>query len=318
MSKQTVSNVLNAPDLVAPGTAARVREVVRSVGYRPHPAARQLRTRRSGIIAVRAENTIGNKVFDRYLHAVTGAAAARDYRLMLYSADDEATELVAFDELVDRWDVDGVLMTGTHPGDPRPEHLLRIGLPCVTFGRPWGGDLGLPWVDVDGAAGTRAATEHLIAAGHSRVAYIGEASPGISAERLRGWRDTVQKHRLPEIPPELGPMDVPHGRTAAARLMDLYRPTALVCSSDIFGLAALRELGSRGLQAGASMAVVGFDDSDVAEVVGLSSLAQPLTDVAAHCVRLLVDLIERPVPSPEPSHVLLQPELVIRASSRPA
>ena len=122
VSKQTVSNVLNSPDIVAPETAARVREAVTFFGYRPHRAAQQLRTRRSRIIALRAENTIGNKVFDRFLHGVTSAASARDYRLMLYTAQDEAAEMAACDELVERWDVDGVLMTGTRPDDPRPAH----------------------------------------------------------------------------------------------------------------------------------------------------------------------------------------------------
>lgn len=208
-------------------------------------------------------------------------------------------------------------MTGTQPGDPRPGHLNRIGLPCVTFGRPWGGDQGLPWVDVDGAAGTRQSTEHLIATGHSRIAYIGEELPGISAERLAGWRDTLHRNGLTEIPPELGLMDVPHGRTATARLMDRYSPTALVCSSDIFGLAALRELSARGLRPGTDVAVVGFDDTDMAEVVGLSSLSQPLTEVAAHCVRLVVSLIEQPGQRPPDSEVLLPPALVVRSSSLP-
>lgn len=315
VSRQTVSNVINSPSIVAPSTAARVREAISELAYRPHPAARQLRTRRSQVLGLRVEQSNRISILDRFLHSVTDSATANDHRLMLYTADDDAAEIAAFDELVGRWNIDGFILTGTHPHDPRPGHLSAAGIPFVTFGRSWD-PAEHPWVDVDGAAGTRAATEHLIVRGHTRIGFLGwPDGPGVGADRLAGWRFALQAAGLAPGPIVRCTNDLTEGRHAAAELLDLPAesvPSAVVCVSDALALGALAELGARGLRPGQDVAVIGFDDTDVAEVVGLTSLAQPLTEVAERSVRMLLDTIAgagRPAGS-----ALLQPRLVVRRS----
>ncbi|HET8588046.1 MAG TPA: LacI family DNA-binding transcriptional regulator [Nakamurella sp.] len=315
VSPQTVSNVLNAPHLVRSDTAERVRDAVRELGYRPHRAARQLRTRRSHVLGLRVEAAPGDGVFDRFLHALTDAAAERDYRIMLYTARGDEAEIAAYSELYDRWDLDGFVLTSTHPGDRRTSHLADRGIPCVTFGRPWDGSDHHPWVDVDGAAGTRAATDHLLAAGHRRIGFLGwPAGPGVGDDRMSGWQAALDAAEVPHGPVARCHNDLTEGRAAAAALLDAG-PTALVCVSDVLGLAVLAELTERGLQAGTDVAVVGFDDTDVAQMAGLSSVHQPLVEVAGACVRLITRLIESPGGSVPPERELLTPTLVPRASS---
>ncbi len=315
VSKQTVSNVLNSPHLVRRETATRVTAAIEQLGYRPHRAAQQLRTRRSRVLGLRVESNYGDAVFDRFLHALTAAAVELDYRLMLYTADTDSAEIDAYDELLDRWDIDGFILTGTHPGDRRTSFLSDAGIPCVTFGRPWDGSGHHPWVDVDGAAGTRAATEHLIALGHREIGFLGwPAGSGVGDDRLAGWADAMTAHGLAMAEPSRAVNDVAHGRAAAAQLLDRARPTAVVCSSDILGLGAAAEITARGMKVGEEIAVVGFDDTDIGQVSGLSSLAQPLTQVAGHTARLIAALLDRGGPQP-PEHVLLPPELIIRPSS---
>lgn len=314
VSRQTVSNVINSPEIVAAETATRVRAAIDQLGYRPHRAARQLRTRRSQVLGLRVEESNRIGILDQFLHALTDAATALDHRIMLYTAADDDQEIAAIDELVDRWDIDGFILTGTHPGDRRTGHLAGIGVPCVTFGRPWDPSRDHPWVDVDGAAGTRAATEHLIAAGHSSIAFLGwPEGPGVGDDRLSGWRAALADAGLPIGPIARCRNDLTEGRLAAAEVLDGpgAAPTALVCVSDALALGALAELGARGLRPGGDVAVVGFDDTDAAEVVGLTTLAQPLPEVAEQCIRLLTDRIAgRPV-GPAP---LLVPRLVVRTS----
>lgn len=315
VSPQTVSNVLNAPHLVRSDTAERVRVAVRELGYRPHRAARQLRTHRSQVLGLRVEATPGDGVFDRFLHALTDAAAERDYRIMLYTARGDEAEIAAYSELYDRWDLDGFVLTSTHPGDLRTSHLAERGIPCVTFGRPWDGSDHHPWVDVDGAAGTRAATEHLLAAGHRRIGFLGwPAGPGVGDDRMSGWQSALHAAGVPAGPVARCHNDLTEGRAAAASLLD-GAPTALVCVSDVLGLAVLAELNERGLQPGTDVAVVGFDDTDVAQMAGLSSVNQPLAEVADACVRLITRLLQSPDRSSPPDRVLLTPTLVARASS---
>ncbi len=91
---------------------------------------------------------------------------------------------------------------------------------------------------------------------------------------------------------------VASGREAAAVLLDEAKPTAFVCASDTLAMGVLHTLAERGLSAGADVAVVGFDDSQVAQVVppGLTSVRQPLEEVAVEVVRALEGLLGHPPP----------------------
>lgn len=358
VSRQTVSNVLNAPHLVRPETIERVRAVIDEVGYRPHVAARQLRTRRSQVIGLRLEPTIdgiSGAVLDRFLHALTEQAQLRGYRVMLFTAADDHGEIAAYEELLGTIDVDAFVLTSTHHDDPRTQWLAERDVPFATFGRPWqsepppGSDasdstdrpVDHPWVDVDGAAGTRAAVEHLRELGHRRIGFIGWPSgSGVGDDRRSGWRralaDVLAPHELDALD-----MSVPDGVTSGARaaqvLVDRIDPTAFVCASDSLALGvlgALRPIGD--LRPGApahfvGRAVVGFDDTPVARAVGLSSVAQPLVEAAGRVFMLVLDRLmtrgpDESVPFPAGDvldaaadhHVLLNPNLVVRGSSVPA
>lgn len=335
VSRQTVSNVLNAPHLVRPETIARVRAVIDELGYRPHGAARQLRTRRSHVIGLRLERTvdgINGAVLDRFLHSLTELAQVRGYRTMLFTAPDDADEIVQYAELLDVLDVDAFVLTSTHAGDERTRWLNEHGVPFVTFGRPWDADGAQPdhaWVDVDGAAGTRSAVEHLQALGHSAIGFIGwPPGSGVGDDRRAGWRRAMLAAGHPDH--ELDPLDVSvpdgvaQGAEAATRLLAMASPTAFVCASDSLALGALaatRPAGMAAAPATGTPAVVGFDDTPVARAVGLSSVAQPLTEAADRALTLLLNQVDGPAAAPLPGgtdhHVLLTPSLVVRDSSRP-
>lgn len=334
VSRQTVSNVLNSPHLVRPETLERVRAAIEEVGYRPHGAARQLRTRRSRVIGLRLERAvdgINGAVLDRFLHALTEQAQLRGYRLMLFTALDDDAEIGQYGELLDVLELDAFVLTSTHSGDPRTAWLTEHAVPFVTFGRPWdppGSQPDHAWVDVDGAAGTRAAVEHLQEAGHTDIAFIGwPAGSGVGDDRRSGWLRAmraagVPQHRLDalDVATEDG---IAQGAAAARRLLERVRPTAFVCASDSLALGALATLRSAGgdlvATGPAQAAVVGFDDTPVARAVGLSSVAQPLTEAAGRALDLLLQQLSGPAGAPHRDHhVLLAPSLVVRESSASA
>lgn len=335
VSRQTVSNVLNAPHLVRPETIARVRAVIDELGYRPHGAARQLRTRRSHVIGLRLEHTvdgINGAVLDRFLHSLTELAQVRGYRTMLFTAPDDADEIVQYAELLDVLDVDAFVLTSTHAGDQRTRWLADHDVPFVTFGRPWDPDDAQPdhpWVDVDGAAGTRSAVEHLQELGHTDIAFIGwPAGSGVGDDRRAGWRRAMTAAGHPQHALDALDISVPdgvaQGAEAAARLLAMSSPTAFMCASDSLALGALAATRPSGMAAPVSAqpgpAVVGFDDTPVARAVGLSSVAQPLTEAADRALALLLNQVDGPSAAPLPGgpdhHVLLAPSLVVRGSSR--
>ena len=323
VSRQTVSNVLNAPELVKPETRARVEAAIAELGYRPHASARRLRTRKSSTIGIRLDpmtNGISGSVLDRFLHALTEQADARGLRVMLFTASDPDDEIRQIRKLRDGADVDAFVLTSTFYGDSRTEWLIANGVPFVTFGRPWGiDDMNDPrhlWVDVDGFSGLRAATEELLAAGCSRVAYLGWPSPsGTGDDRRRGWRSVMESAGMPadeldslQVSSEDG---VGQGRAAMAALVQSgIRFDGVVCASDSLALGAL-------LAVPAGMPVIGYDNTPVAQAIGLSSVEQPLDEVAAGALELLLgangrELVGWTDNADDPRHRLVTPRLVTR------
>jgi len=225
VSRQTVSNVLNSPHLVREETRDRVLASVRALGYRVSQAARQMRTGRSRLLAVRIDavrDGINGSVLDRFLHGLTESADVAGYRIMLYTAPDATREIATFDDLLGAYELDGFVLDSTHHGDPRTAWLAERGVPFVTFGRPWGGPDRHPWVDVDGAAGTEQATMHLLAAGHRRIGFIGwpEGGQEVADDRRAGWERTLRSAGLDPDGLHVGlPDGIAEGEHAARDLL---------------------------------------------------------------------------------------------------
>ncbi len=279
VSRQTVSNALNRPEVVRPDTLTRVRAAIDDLGYRPHASARRLRTRQSSTLGVRLPpvHGISGAVLDRFLHALVERADERGMRILLFTATDLDDELAHMERLVEGSDVDGFVLTSTAHGDPRAAWLGERAVPFVTFGRPWGvpdmDDAPHPWVDVDGRAGLREATAGLVARGHRRIGFLGWPSPsGQGDERRLGWRDALAAAGIDDDPvPLTCEDDVAAAAAAASRAVDDGAAfDAVVCASDTLALGARFALGPE-------VPVVGYDDTPVAEAVGSRASSSPWT-----------------------------------------
>ncbi len=328
VSRQTVSNVLNAPQVVRAETRARVERAIAELGYRPHGSARRLRSRKSFTIGMALDplkNGISGNVLDRFLHAVTEKADERGMRILLFTARERHSQLDQMAALRDGSDVDAFVLTGTEHGDPRIDWLTDNNVPFVTFGRPWGDDDFADrthlWVDVDGYAGVHDATARLIEQGARRVGFLGWPSPsGTGDERRRGWREASER-MLQLTDADLAALSasvedgVEQGAAAASRLLEAAQPDAFVCASDSLALGAAMAATRHGRR----MPVVGYDNTPVAAAVGLSSVDQPLEEVASAALELLfgpsgTDVVPR-TGNEEPKNRLLAPRLVERDPS---
>lgn len=321
VSRQTVSNAINNPDLLRPETLARVQEAIDGLGYTPNLAARQLRTRTSRLIGLRlspAQEFTANMAMDRFVRSLVEAAREVGYHVLLFSggpvAEGERPDpLGGYDDLLRSAAVDAFVVTDTYLGQPQTAVLAARQAPFVAFGRPWDDpDAAHPWVDVDGAAGVEAATTHVHERGHQRIGWLGwrPGSP-IGEDRRAGWHRAMTAHGLPTAGLEAAVDDtVEAGRKAAAALLDTVAPTAFVCASDTLAVGVLYALTERSLRPGGDVAVVGFDDSQVAQVMGITSVRQPLEQVA---VEIVADLTSLLGPGGyEPRGRLLAPTLAVR------
>lgn len=311
VSRQTVSNVLNAPHMVREQTRQRVESAIAELGYSPSMAARRLRTGRSETIAVHLDpyaGGISGVILDRFVHALTDRATARGLRILVYAAADPAEELQRLRALREGGEIDHVVLTGTREDDPRTAWLHDARVPFVAFGRPWaegGGvlpDAEHAWVDVDGAHGTRAATTFARRAG-DRVAFLGWPSGSATGDdRERGWREAIgggdPALRWSALE------SVADARAVTERALAAHAVDAIVCASDTLAVGAhLAVMHARRHD----LAVVGFDNTPVAEALGLSSIEQRPELVAEAILDLLTDGDADGARSR-----LIEPQLVVR------
>ena len=329
VSRQTVSNVVNSPDIVRPATRDRVERAIADLAYRPDAAARRLRTRRSSTIAVHLDpysGGISGVLLDRFVHALTERASERGMRVLMYSARGAEQEIARLDDLIAGAEIDAVVVTGTFFGDPRTSWLTERNVPFVSFGRPWGGvdviRASHTWVDVDGAFGTRAATHHALATAGPRVGFLGWPSDGGTGDdRERGWREAMAE--VGSVGPYFETIDgVAQARAVmAAAFADPFTLgdlDALVCVSDSLAVGAHLAATDAGRR---ELLVIGFDNTPVAEALGISSVEQSPELVAAGALDLLMGPTGRTVEardtSEPPAHVLVQPRLVVRSYDTP-
>ena len=268
-----------------------------------------------------AEEGTANAAMDRFVHSLVDSSREAGYHVLLFSgtrtgkAEDE---LPAYDDLLRSTAVDAFVVTDTYLGNPQAAWLNDRRAPFVAFGRPWNDPHARhPWVDVDGAAGADMATTHLVERGHHRIAWIGWKKDSLLGEdRRAGWSRALRSRDIPTTGLASRVEDtIASGREASAVLLDEAQPTAFVCASDTLALGVLHTLHDRGLRAGHDIAVTGYDDSQVAQTVppGLTSVRQPLEQVAVEVVRALEGLLGAPPSRGE--GVLLEPTLVVRGSS---
>ena len=326
VSTATVSNVLNESRPVTEATRQRVLAAVERLGYRPNVMARSLQAQRSFLIGYSwpdAPPDQGSPVLDRFIHSMGRAAYEAGYHLLAFPS--ERDELTVYHDLVKTNRVDGIVLSAVDIDDARVSYLAATAMPFVSFGRASDqDDPPIAWVDVDGQAGVRRAVQHLAAQGYERIGMLAWPRGSRSGEdRLAGYRAGLVEIGQPFD--ERLVVRVKHDSADAARgarrllaLPEAARPDAFVCVSDLVAVGAIHAVRDAGLRVGPDVGIVGFDDVPMAELLTppLTTLHQPVDEIGTVIIRQLTALINGETLPPEAAHILLEPELVIRASSR--
>lgn len=311
VSRQTISNAINRPEVVAPDTLERVLKHIHESGYVPSRAARQLKEDRSRQIAIRLLPTfdgINGHILDQFIHDLAEILRTRGYRLSVFSAKDTKDEIKQYETMYAAREIDGVILAATVPNDPRIDSLLKLKAPFVTFGRPWSSShdpepSSFSWVDVDGAAGTEAVVRHLASKGHSKIGYISwPISSGAGRDRYLGWMKGMQSLGLETEGLLRECTDSAEEGAKQAKTLVQDGATAIVCASDSLAMGALAVTDNE-------LTVVGFDDTPVARALGMNSVAQPIHEVAEKTVETL---FARLGGDETPHRILLTPEPMFR------
>ncbi|MCE6994784.1 LacI family transcriptional regulator [Saccharothrix sp. S26] len=312
VSRATVSRVVNGVATVDRELRQVVEKAISTTGYTPNRAARSLVTRRAGAIGLVLPDegrTVHDPYFGRVVSGVLPVIRPLGVQLVLTTGDHR--------EVVDdirQHRLDGVILIHTHATDPLPRQLIEANLPVVLAARPVR-PMSITYVDVDQAAGAALAADHLISSGCRRLATItGPLETPAGQDRLRGFLDTTTRHGLPEPLVVEGDFSREGGAEAARHLTDAGLD-GLFVASDLMATGALPILRNAGLRVPEDLKVVGFDDSSPAVECDppLTTVRQPVEDMAAEMARLLVDRVDRP--DRPVSSVVFAPTLVLRESA---
>ncbi len=320
VSRATVSRVINGRDRVSPETRRSVQRAVERLGYTPNRAARSLVTRRTDSVAmVIPEPTarlFGHPFFPRLVSGISEVLSAADKQLVLLAPQSAADEQRTL-RYVTAVQPDGVLLVSLHGADPLPADLVRRGIPVVVGGRPPAN--GVSYVDIDNVHGAFQAVRHLAGLGRRCIATItGPLDMASAADRLEGYRRALREAGIEPDPAleALGGFEQETARLAMSGLLDRHPDIdAVFAASDLMAVGALQALRRAGRSVPGDVALVGYDDSQIATTTepSLSTVRQPIEDMGREMAQLLLALVARRERAVR--HVILATELVIRASS---
>ncbi|MFC4590190.1 LacI family DNA-binding transcriptional regulator [Sphaerisporangium corydalis] len=317
VSIATVSRALNSPGKVGERTRRRVLAAVDALGFTPRPDAVAKARRGAGRIGVIAPHTSYPSVARR-LNGILQAVGSRSLEVVLYdqeSAAESPAPLLASLPITGR--LDGLIVVSLPLDATVADRLIGLGPPAVLL------DMRHPGFDsvhTDDVAGGRLAAAHLMERGHRRCGFLGEAQRSdryLSPSRLRldGYRAA-----LAEAGHDLGEDDVRlvrhRARDALAAARDLLsreeRPSAVFAADDTLAAGVLRAARDLGLAVPGDVAVIGFDDGELAEVMDLTTVRQPLEESGHAAMERLIQRLARQA---TPRDVALELRLTVRATT---
>ncbi|MBA2389473.1 MAG: LacI family DNA-binding transcriptional regulator [Geodermatophilaceae bacterium] len=319
VSPSTVSRALRGLPNVAPATRERVARAAHELFYVASPAASGLASGRTTTVGI-VVPFLSRWFFMRVVQGAEEVIRAAGYDVLLHNLGDAAGRERFFDRLPLNRKVDGIVLVDVTVQPHEQARLQALGVPVTVVG---GDALGVGAVGIDDAAGVRMAVRHLVHLGHRDIGMLGgDAATGLNfavpGRRRTTFLGAIAEAGLVTKPEWVVSSDwgIEGGARATERLLSSRRvPTALFAESDEVAFGALRTLRLAGLDVPRRMSVIGFDDHEMASVVNLTTVAQPVDAQGAAAARLLIHAM---LGHADPfARLALPTQLVIRGSTAP-
>lgn len=318
LSTSTISRALADNPKIRQDTRDRVKALAKEYGYRPNAVGRSLRTGRSqaiGVILPLGHET-GQRVSDPFFITLLGhladALTARGYDLLLSRVIPSHADWLR--DVTETGRVDGVLIIGQSDQVEVIEGVARTYAPLVVWGAVFSGYQQCV-VGTDNRRGGHLATTHLISGGRRKLVFFGNPEFPELGERYEGF---LAAHAEAGLAAPVHPLPVrltPETayETISEFLRDGNTVDGVVAATDIIALATIRALTERGLRVPEDVAVVGYDDLEIA-----IHATPPLTTVRqniAQGAEAMVDLLLRRLEGEPASSFVMAPELIVRGSA---
>jgi LacI family transcriptional regulator len=322
VSYATVSRALNNKYGVRVRTRERIRRIAAELGYRPNAIARGLVKKRSFTLGLVLPD-IANPFFPEVVEGIEKAAVGSGYSVLLCNTNWDAEREESYVRLLSERRVDGILVSPIADERGRFEALLdQLGVPAVHVSNAPKGT-SRSYVIIDDVQGGFLATRHLIEQGYERVGFIGPATGGVTVDdRFLGYKRALEEHGFP-VDDRLIWLHDFRSRSGYLTIRRMIQtkafPRAVFAANDLLAVGILQGVREEGLRVPDDIAVVGFDDIELARMfgVGLTTVAQPKREMGRIAVELLLEAIDAGKGALA-RHVVLQPRLVVRSSSTSA
>jgi LacI family transcriptional regulator len=312
VSRATVSRVMNGRTSVAPEIAARVHAAADRLQYRPSNIARSLSLGRTNTVALVVPD-LGNPMFQQVLRGAMAAAAESGYRVLVAETAESVTE-EAETALEARLRCDALILASPRMPEEELSALLVRAAPLIVLNRPVD---GAPALAVDYAHGMAAIVDHLVDTGHRDLAYLaGPATAASNQARLRGLDDAVRRHPFLRVRTIPAGTTIEEGYRVADEVLE-SRATGALAFNDLVAFGLLARLNETGVAVPGDISVTGFDGIELSRYATPSLTTASVSQFALgrRAWERLVGAIDGQQDEPEPE--LIQPELVVRASSGP-
>jgi LacI family transcriptional regulator len=320
-SVATVSAIVNGSARVSPELAARVREAIAAVGYRPDGIARSLKKGSTQTIGLLVTD-ITNPFFTAVVHSVEDAAQARGYSVFLCNSDEDFAEERTYLDLLLTRRVDGLILVPTGKAADYAGFGAGLRAPVVFIDRAVPG-AAVDTVTVHNLRASQTAVEYLLRLGHRRIGIVtGLPHLSTSAERLKGYRRALRKAGI-ALDPEMvrqGDFRQEGAFGAAQSLLALrQRPTAIFASNNLMAIGTMLAVRAAGLSCPEDVSLACFDDFEWAGVFHprLTVLRQPTAEIGQKAIELLLARLGAGKNGAAPHHIALKAELVVRDSCTP-
>jgi LacI family transcriptional regulator len=319
VSVTTVSHALNGTRFVSDEARAKVEEASHALGYVPSEVARWLKQNTTRTLGMLVPNN-SNPYFAEIIRGVERRCHAAGYSLLLCNSDDDGQRQADHLRVLAERRVDGLVLVAAGDDAQIVASCAGLRVPLVLVDREID-SISADLIEVDHAAGGELATAHLLSLGHKRVACIGgPAKLRPSQQREAGWRRGLAsagiKPRANEL--ERGDFDAPGGAEAMKRLLNSSKPpTAVFVCNDLMAIGALHAAHEAGVNVPRDLSIIGFDDIELAAYTmpPLTTIAQPKEAIGTGAAEMLLERLR--AGRSQPSRLILQPELRLRASCAP-
>lgn len=297
-------------------TKQRILTLAHELGYRPNLMARSLKTERTFTIGIIVDNIAG-PFTPIMIRGIQDYLNEHHYFSVVINADwNPETETEAIHNLISR-SIDGIIFVESWLRDAQPT-LDTANKPYVFVHRLFGGSK-INSVNVDDVAGGRMATEHLLILQHRRIGFIaGRKGWNASEARLVGYRAALKYAHIPYDRALVieGDWEMQSGYPAAKKFLQMSeRPTAIFAANDLMALGAIYAIQEAGLRVPEDIAVVGYDDREIASIArpSITTVSLPCYEMGQRSAELLLQLLEKKIETAEP--IRIQGKLIVRESS---